>query len=219
MDLHFDQVFNSLPILIDGIWVTLTFTLLSGILGFIWGTVLSLIRISNIKLLTWFAIAYTSIFRGTPLLVQLSLVYFATPQLTGYNISPLGAGVLTFGLNSAAYIAEIIRGGILAVDKGQMEAAMSLGIPYRKTMFSIILPQAFKHILPALVNESIALVKESSLVATIGVMDILRGAQFIQSATFLAFEPLILAAVIYYIIVMILTTLARLLEKRVRRSD
>ncbi|TCZ78743.1 amino acid ABC transporter permease [Paenibacillus albiflavus] len=219
MELHFDQIIDSLPILFDGIWVTLTFTLLSAVIGFIWGTVLSLIRISTIKPLVWFAMAYTSIFRGTPLLVQLFLIFFATPQLTGYSISPLEAGVLTFGLNSAAYIAEIIRGGILAVDKGQREAAVSLGIPYRKMMFSIILPQAFKTILPALVNESIALIKESSLVATIGVMDILRGAQVIQNATFLSFEPYIIAAAIYYVIVMILTTLARLLERRMRRSD
>lgn len=217
--MNFDPVFASLPLLIDGIWVTLTFTLLSAIVGFIWGTILGLIRISTFKPLIWFATAYISIFRGTPLLVQLSLIYFAAPQLTGYDISALEAGVLAFGLNSAAYIAEIIRGGILAVDKGQREAAMSLGIPYRKTMFAIILPQALKHILPALVNESVALVKESSLVSTIGVMDILRGAQVIQNAHFIAFEPLIIAGIIYYIIVMILTTFARILERRVRRSD
>jgi len=219
MNLNFDPVFASLPLLIDGIWVTLTFTLLSAIVGFFWGTILGLIRISSFKPLVWLATAYISIFRGTPLLVQLFLIYFATPQLTGYNISALEAGVLAFGLNSAAYIAEIIRGGILAVDKGQREAAMSLGIPYRKTMFAIILPQALKHILPALVNESIALIKESSLVSTIGVMDILRGAQVIQTANFIAFEPFIIAGIMYYIIVMILTTLARQLERRMRRSD
>lgn len=219
MNLNFEPVIASLPLLIDGIWVTLTFTLLSGIVGFVWGTVLGLIRISTIKPLIWFATAYISIFRGTPLLVQLFLIYFAAPQLTGYDISALEAGVLAFGLNSAAYIAEIIRGGILAVDKGQREAAMSLGIPYRKMMFAIILPQALKHILPALVNECVALIKESSLVSTIGVMDILRGAQVIQNAHFLAFEPLIIAAVIYYIIVMILTTFAHLLERRLRVSD
>ena len=219
MDLHFEQIVPSLPIFGEGILITLKFTVLSAIAGFIWGAVLSLFKISRFKLLAWFGIAYTSVFRGTPLLVQLFIVYFATPQITGYDIPALQAAVLTFGLNSAAYISEVIRGGILAIDKGQREAAMSLGVPYRKMMMDIIFPQAFKHILPALVNESIALLKDSSLVATIGVMDILRGAQVVQNTTYLAFEPLFLAGVIYYVLVMILTTFARQLERRVRRSD
>ncbi|WNC12940.1 amino acid ABC transporter permease [Brevibacillus brevis] len=219
MNLQFEQIIPSIPFLLNGVLVTLKFTVLSAIAGFIWGTILSLFKISRIKPLAWFGIAYTSVFRGTPLLVQLFLVYFATPQLTGYSIPALEAAVLTFGLNSAAYISEVIRGGILAVDKGQREAAMSLGVPYRRMMLDIIFPQALKHILPALVNESIGLLKDSTLVATIGVMDILRGAQVIQNETYLAFEPLILAAAIYYVLVMILTSIARQLERRVRRSD
>jgi His/Glu/Gln/Arg/opine family amino acid ABC transporter permease subunit len=219
MDLHFDQIVPSLPIFGEGILITLKFTILSSIAGFIWGAILSLIKISRFKPLAWFGIAYTSVFRGTPLLVQLFIVYFATPQITGYDIPALQAAVLTFGLNSAAYISEVIRGGILAIDKGQREAALSLGVPYRKMMVDIIFPQAFKHILPALVNESIALLKDSSLVATIGVMDVLRGAQVVQNTTYLAFEPLFVAGVIYYVLVMILTSIARQLERRVRRSD
>jgi His/Glu/Gln/Arg/opine family amino acid ABC transporter permease subunit len=219
MDLQFDQIVPSLPIFWEGILITLKFTILSTIAGFIWGAILSLIKISRFKPLAWFGIAYTSVFRGTPLLVQLFIVYFATPQITGYDIPALQAAVLTFGLNSAAYISEVIRGGILAIDKGQGEAALSLGVPYRKMMIDIIFPQAFKHILPALVNESIALLKDSSLVATIGVMDVLRGAQVVQNTTYLAFEPLFVAGVIYYVLVMILTSIARQLERRVRRSD
>lgn len=161
-NLSFAKIAPSIPYIIQGILVTLQFTAISAFLGFIWGTVLSLFKISTFKPLVWFATAYTSIFRGTPLLLQIALVYYATPQLTGYNISALLAGVITFTLNSGAYISETIRAGILAVDKGQREAAMSLGVSYRPTMSDIILPQALKNILPALVNESIALLKDSA---------------------------------------------------------
>ena len=152
----FNKIALSIPFIIQGILVTLQFTAISAFFGFIWGTILSLFKISIFKPLVWFANAYTSIFRGTPLLLQIALVYYATPQLTGYDIPALLAGVITFTLNSGAYISETIRGGILAVDKGQREAALSLGVPYQPMMKDIILPQAIKNILPALVNESIA---------------------------------------------------------------
>ncbi len=219
MHLQFQQILPDIPYLLFGILVTLKFTFLSAICGFVWGAILSLLKISKFKPLRWFGIGYTSIFRGTPLLVQLFLVYFATPELTGYDVTALQAGVLTFGLNSAAYISEVIRGGILAVEKGQREAAMSLGVSYRRMMLDIIFPQALKNILPALVNESIALLKDSTLVSTIGVLDILRRGQLVQSTTYLAFEPFIIVAVIYYALVMVLTSFARQLERRVRRSD
>lgn len=219
MNLDFHAIQTSIPFILKGIYVTLEFTLSSAVLGFVWGTILSVLKISKIAPIRWFGIAYTSVFRGTPLLVQLSIVYFATPELTGYNISPFQAGVLTFGLNSAAYISETIRGGILAVDKGQREAAMSLGVPYRRLMWDIILPQAVKNILPALVNESIALLKDSTLVSTIGATDLLRRADIVMGDTYRYFEPLILIAVIYYVMVMILTWFGRRLERRLRRSD
>ncbi|MFD0717471.1 ABC transporter substrate-binding protein/permease [Paenibacillus sp. GCM10027626] len=205
--------------LLQGVFVTLLFTFVSALFGFIWGAILSLFKLSSVKILQWFATVYTSIFRGTPLLLQLLLFYFATPQLTGYDISALMAAGLAFGLNSAAYLSETIRGGIMAVDKGQREAAMALGIPYRTMMIRIIFPQAIKNILPALVNECVALVKESSLVSVIGVTDLMRRANMVQSDTARAFEPLLFVAAIYYILVLILTTLARLLERRMRRSD
>jgi His/Glu/Gln/Arg/opine family amino acid ABC transporter permease subunit len=185
----------------------------------LWGTILSLCKISSIKPLYWFGLAYTSVFRGTPLLVQLSLIYFATPQLTGYNISGFEAGVITFSLNSGAYISEVIRAGILAIDKGQTEAAMSLGVTYRPMMIDVILPQAIKNILPALVNESIALLKDSALVSTIGAQDLLRRAQIVGAEKYVYFEPLLLVAVIYYLMVMILTVSSTILENRLRRSS
>lgn len=217
--IDFSTLNGYVPFILRGIFVTLLFTLVSALLGFIWGTVLSLFKLSSIKPLKWFSTAYTSIFRGTPLLLQLILIYYATPQLFHFDIPALMAAGLAFGLNSAAYLSETIRGGIMAVDRGQREAAMALGIPYRTMMISIIFPQAVKNILPALVNECVALVKESSLVSVIGVSDLLRRASVVQAASYRAFEPLLLAGAIYYVLVLILTSLARLLERRMRRSD
>ncbi|RKN85910.1 ABC transporter substrate-binding protein/permease [Paenibacillus ginsengarvi] len=207
------------PFILKGVYVTLLFTFVSALLGLIWGVVLSLFKISGVKLLQWFATAYTSVFRGTPLLVQLTIIYYATPQLLHYDIPALLAAGLAFGLNSAAYLSETIRGGIMAVDKGQREAAISLGIPYRKMMVRIIFPQALRHILPALVNEFVALLKESSLVSVIGVTELMRRADVVRASTFRAFEALLLVAAIYYVLVLILTSLARMLERRLRRSD
>ena len=217
--LNFTILNDYLPMLGQAIILTLEFTLLSTVVGFLWGIVLSLIKISRIKPLVLFAQFYTSIFRGTPLLVQLMLIYYATPQLLDYQITALQAGVLTFGLNSAAYISESIRGGILSVDKGQWEAAMSLGVPKHRLLIDIVFPQAFKNTLPSLVNESIALLKDSSMVSIIGVADTMRWASLIQAKTFRAFEAFIVAALVYYILVMALTTLGRYLERRVRVSD
>ena len=217
----FSSLTPYLPMLRSAIFLTLEFTLFSTVLGFIWGTLLSLIKVSRFRVLAWLGRAYTSFFRGTPLLVQLMLIYFATPQLTGQAIvpTPLQAGVLTFGLNSAAYISESIRGGILSVDKGQWEAAMALGVPKTKMMIDIIFPQAFKNILPSLVNESIALLKDSSLVTISAVGDVMRWAQLVQTKTFRAFEPFIVAALVYYVLVMILTFIGNRLERRARVSD
>jgi His/Glu/Gln/Arg/opine family amino acid ABC transporter permease subunit len=208
-----------LPLLSSAVWVTIKFTIISTFLGFIGGFILALISISKNKLLVPLAKFYISVFRGTPLLVQLMLIYFATPQLTGYTISALEAGVLSFGLNSAAYISEALRGGILSVDKGQWEAAMSLGVPKHRFIMDIILPQAIKNVLPALINESIALLKDSSLVSVIGVADTLRWADLIQAKTFRAFEAFIVAAAVYYAMVMFLTFIGSYVEKKVRVSD
>ena len=219
LNLNFGILKGYIPYMLRGVYVTLLFTFVSALFGFVWGTILSLFKISRIKPLEWFATAYTSVFRGTPLLLQLFLIYYATPQLFRYDISPLLAAGLAFGLNSAAYLSETIRGGIMAVDKGQREAAMALGIPYRTMMASIILPQALRTILPALVNECVALLKESSLVSVIGVQDIMRRANVVQAAEFRALEALLFAGAIYYVLVLILTSLAHLLERRLRRSD
>lgn len=219
LNLNFGVLKDYIPYMLRGIYVTLLFTIVSALFGFILGTILSLFKISDIKPLKWFATVYTSVFRGTPLLLQLFLIYYATPQILQYDISPLLAAGLAFGLNSAAYLSETIRAGIMAVDRGQREAALALGIPYRTMMISIIMPQALRTILPALVNECVALLKESSLVSVIGVQDVMRRANVIQATEFRAFEALLFAGAIYYVLVLVLTSLAHLLERRLRRSD
>ncbi|MDJ0733631.1 MAG: ABC transporter substrate-binding protein/permease [Nostocaceae cyanobacterium] len=219
LNIDLRRIVPEIPFILQGIPLTLLFTILSVFFGLLWGTVLSLCKISGITPLGWFANGYTSIFRGTPLLLQLSLVYYATPQLTGYDISALQAGVLAFTLNSGAYMSETIRGGIQGVDKGQREAALSMGVPYQLMMWDIILPQALKNILPALVNETIGLLKDSSLVATIGVVETLRRAQIVGSNKYIYFEPLLFAGLVYYVMVMGLTFGASNLERSLRRSE
>ncbi|WP_040208203.1 amino acid ABC transporter permease [Neobacillus jeddahensis] len=219
MNLDFTQFIPSMPYILKGILVTLQIVILAGVLGFVLGIILSLLKISHIKILNWIADLYTSIFRGTPLVLQLMLIYYGSPQIIGYQIEPYTAAILSFGLNSGAYISEIIRAGILAVDKGQQEAAMALGVPYGKMMWDIILPQALKNILPALMNEFITLTKESAIVTTIGVMDIMRRSYQVGAENYSFFEPLLIAGLIYYLMVMTLTFLGKALEGRMRRSD
>ncbi len=214
----FQRIIPRIPFILGGIPVTLGFTFASLFFGLILAIILAILKISSFKPLRWFANAYTSIFRGVPLIVTLTLIYFATPQLTGYKIEAFQAGVITFALNSAAYVSETLRAGIMAVDKGQREAAMALGVPYRMMMQDVIMPQAFKNILPALVNEFINLLKDSALVSTIGAADLLRRATIVGAETYLYFEPLIIVAIIYYVMVMGLTIAASFLEKRLQKS-
>ncbi|WP_068676185.1 amino acid ABC transporter permease [Oceanobacillus sp. Castelsardo] len=219
MNLDFSQIVPYIPFILKGIWATLEFVIFSIIIGLVLGTLLALCKISGVSLLKWVANAYTSIFRGTPLILQLMIIYYAIPQLTGYDIPIFLSAVLTFGLNSAAYVSEIIRAGIMAVDKGQMEAAEALGIPYRPMMLNIILPQAIKNILPALLNEFITLTKESAIVSTIGYLDLMRRAQIVGADIYRNFEPLLLAGAIYWVMVFILTKIGQAVERRLRHSD
>jgi arginine/lysine/histidine transport system permease protein len=216
--LDFERIWPSVPYILEGVQVTLAYTSVSLGLGFLWGMLLALCKVSHLSFLKGFASFYTSIFRGTPLLLQLMLIYHATPQLTGYKIDIWEAGILTFTLNSGAYVAEHIRAGINGVDKGQMDAALSLGISYPLIMKDIILPQAIRNSLPSLVNEAIDLLKESSLISVLGGTDILRRANNVSAETFLYFEPLLIAGSLYYILVMILAFGARLLEKKLKTS-
>ncbi len=217
--LDFSAIAGSMDYILAGVKVTLQVVTLAGIIGFIIGTLLALCKIGRIKLLRIFADVYTSIFRGTPLVLQLMLIFFGLPQATGITFEPVTAAILAFGLNSGAYISEVIRAGIMAVDKGQREAAMALGVPYRQMMKDIILPQALKNILPALMNEYITLTKESAIVTVIGVMDVMRRSFMTASNTYAYLEAFMFAGLIYYVLVMILTLIGKLIERRMRRSD
>ncbi len=216
--LDFERIWPSIPYILEGVPVTLAYTSVSLCFGFVWGVLLSLCKVSHATFLKKFANFYTSIFRGTPLLLQLMLIYHATPQLTGYTISIWEAGILTFTLNSGAYISEIIRSGINSIDKGQTEAALSLGVSYSLMMKDIIFPQAIRNILPSLVNEAIDLLKESAIVSVIGGADILRRANIVASEKYLYFEPLLVAGFLYYVLVMILAFSAQLLEKKLKTT-
>ncbi|MEK3937623.1 amino acid ABC transporter permease [Sporosarcina sp. FSL W7-1349] len=219
MSLDFTQITSSIPYILQGIGVTLKIVGVAALIGFFLGTLLAICKIGKVKVLTWLADIYTSIFRGTPLILQLLIIYYGVPQLLGIQVEAYIAAILAFGLNSGAYISEIIRAGILAVDRGQQEASMALGIPYSKMMKDIILPQAVKNILPALVNEFITLTKESAIVTVIGIMDIMRRSYIVGGNTYRYFESLLFAGFVYYIMVVVLTMLGKLIEKRMSRSD
>ncbi|PCJ26918.1 MAG: glutamine ABC transporter permease [Rickettsiales bacterium] len=200
--------------IVQGIGVTLKYSMSAVCIGLIIGTLLAICKMSDSKSLRLFAHAYTSIFRGTPLLIQLTIIYFGLPGLLGIKMSVFTAGTLAFSMNSGAYVSEIIRAGINSVDKGQTEAAKALGIPPVLRMKDIILPQAIRNILPALVNELINLVKESALISVIGGEDIMRRAQLISAETYSFFTPMLTAAATYYVLVLVISSFAMMLEKR-----
>jgi len=200
--------------LITGTLNTISLSLLTVIFGLIGGTVLCLMKLSKIKVLEKISGGYIAFIRGTPLLVQLYLVYFSIKEMPMFM-----AGVLAMTINSSAYIAEIIRAGIAAVDKGQLEASKALGLTTTMTYKEVILPQAFKNILPALGNEFIVLIKESAIVSVIGLHDRMYKVDTIRGLTYRPFEPLIIAAGIYFILTYTLSKGVSYLERRLQVSD
>lgn len=202
----------------QGILYTLGLSLLSLILGSFLGLLLSLMRLSKSKILNKISGIYISIFRGTPLFTQLLLVYFVPDLTFGLSIDPFTAGLIAVALNSAAYVSEIIRSGVQSVDVGQKEAGRSLGLSEKETMRYIILPQAIRNILPALGNELITLVKETSIVSTIGVTDIMYGADKVMASTYTVI-PVIWGAIFYFIINLVLSKIVDSFEKKVAYDD
>jgi polar amino acid transport system permease protein len=213
----YDDLVAFLPdfyFIIQGIGVTLKYSLASVFFGLIIGIIIAVGKIVELRIIRIIAHGYTSVFRGTPMLVQLSIVYFGLPGLLGIKLGVFAAGVIAFSLNSGAYVSEIIRAGIASVDKGQVEAAKAIGIPPILRMKDIILPQAFRYILPSLVNELIGLVKESALISIVGEMDIMQRATIVAGQTYTYFTPMLTAAGAYYIMVLIISSFAMILEKR-----
>lgn len=215
----------------DGIVNTLLLTLLSLILGVVIGIVIAAVRSTYdkqysdmypgvgkvfLKISNTICKCYLNIFRGTPIMVQILIIFFV---IMASSRNKMLCAVIAFGLNSAAYVAEIIRGGIQSIDPGQTEAGRSLGLNYIQTMFYIVLPQAFKNILPALANEFIALLKETSVASYVGVLDLTNGANIIRGATYQSFWPLFAIAAIYLAMVMFFTWLVSILERRLKSSE
>ncbi|MBR2913750.1 MAG: amino acid ABC transporter permease [Oscillospiraceae bacterium] len=208
--------------LTDGLKTTLIVTFFAVIVGVILGFLIAVIRSTHdktgkLKILNFLAKVYLTVIRGTPVVVQLLIIYFVI--FASVNIDKIFVAVLAFGLNSAAYVAEIVRSGIMSIDNGQFEAGASLGLNYPRTMIYIIMPQAFRNILPALANEFIVLLKETSVAGYIALTDLTKGGDIIRSATYEAFLPLIAVALIYLIMVMILSGLVSKLERRLAKSD
>ncbi|HDH7020385.1 TPA: ABC transporter permease subunit [Staphylococcus aureus] len=204
---------------LKGIKITILISLIGVALGSILGAFVALMKLSKIKIISCIASIYIEILRGTPMLVQVFIVFFGITAALGLDISALVCGTIALVINSSAYIAEIIRAGINAVDKGQMEAARSLGLNYRQTMKSVIMPQAIKNILPALGNEFVTLIKESSIVSTIGVGEIMFNAQVVQGISFDPFTPLLVAAALYFVLTFVLTRIMNMIEGRLNASD
>lgn len=212
--------------ILHGLGNTLTITLFALIIGIILGFLVGIIRSyaeQNDKAPKWLivldkiCIFYVTIIRGTPVVVQLLIMYLGILAIPG--VSGVLVATVTFGINSGAYVAEIVRSGIMSIDVGQMEAARSLGLPFTTSMKYIIIPQAFKNVLPSLANECIALLKETSICGYIGIRDLTRGGEIIRSNTFSIWTPLLAVAFIYLILVLILSALVRKLEGRLRENE
>lgn len=202
-----------IPRLMDGMWITLKLTIISGALGFTLGMIIALMRISQLHFFRWFALFYITLFRGTPLLLQILFIYFAVPTLINVNLDAFPAGILALSLNSAAYLAEIFRAGILSIPKGQTEAANALGLSHHQTMFKIIIPQTYRRIIPPVVNEFSALTKETSLVSVISLGELLYVTQRIGAKYLRPWEVYIWAGLGYLIIVLLLSYVASRLER------
>ncbi|NLY55826.1 MAG: amino acid ABC transporter permease [Firmicutes bacterium] len=216
MDFRWDLVFRSFPVLLEGAWVTIKLTTIAVAIGLVIGTFVGMARTSKNKLLYGIASVYVDFIRGTPLLVQIFLVYMGLPQVLGFPIPVWIAAISALGINSGAYVAEIVRAGIQSIDRGQVEAARSLGMTHRQTMRYIILPQAFKRIIPPLGNEFIAMLKDSSLVAVISLEELMRKGQIIQTRTFRPFEIYLAVAFIYLIMTLSISRLVAWTERRLK---
>lgn len=202
-----------------GIGYTLMLSALGVIFGFLIGLIITLVRMSPITILRWIGTAYVEVLRGTPMLVQLMIMHYGLALVFGLNLSPLQSGVITLSINSSAYLAEIFRAGIQGVDKGQMEAARSLGMKRSTALRHIILPQALKTVLPAIGNEFITIIKESSIISIIGMADIMYQANSIRNITYAGLSPYIIAAAIYFILTFMLSKLLSLFERKLSASD
>ncbi|MBL3644486.1 amino acid ABC transporter permease [Bacillus sp. RHFB] len=211
-----DIIVAALPLLLKGLQVTLYIFVIAIILGFLIGLLVALLRLAPIKILNWIAKVYVDAIRGTPFIVQLFFIYFGVNSLNLISLDSTTAGIITVAINAGAYFAEIIRAGIQSIDKGQTEAARSIGFNGAQTMRYIVLPQAFRRMLPTITNQSIISLKDTSLLSVIGIADLTQQGQIQASATFEAFKIWLAVGVIYFIIIYLLTLIANFIERRVQ---
>ena len=217
--MDFQLIQEAVPLLIAGAGITIEISALSVGLGLFFGIVVALIRLSGVKALKIIGNIYVDFIRGTPLLVQIFLVYFALPGLIHHRVDAFFAAIAACSINSGAYVAEIFRGGIESIDKGQMEAGRSLGMTWWQTMRYIILPQAFKRVIPPLGNEFIAMLKDSSLVSVIGFEELTRRGQLIIARTYASFEIWLSVAFIYLIMTFAVARLVSVMERRYKKDE
>ncbi|EEG76877.1 amino acid ABC transporter permease [Dethiobacter alkaliphilus] len=218
-ELDFSVVWDNLPFILQGAVLTVQISAVAVLVGFLIGSVVGLVKLSSIRPLRFLATAYIEIIRGTPLLVQIVLIYFGLASLNIVSLDRFTAGVIALSINSGAYVGEIVRSGIQSIDKGQMEAARSLGMNYVRSMRFIILPQAFRRIIPPLVNEFIMLIKDSSLLFAIGFAELMQRGNAIRARTYKDFEVFIGIAAVYFVMTFILSRVASYVERRTRIRD
>ena len=202
------------PRLIAGLGLTVEITIISLILAGILGMVFGLLSVSKRKSLRAIALVYVDIVRGTPLLVQAFFIYFGIPAALGIQSDPVVSGVITLSLNAGGYLAEIVRGGIESISGGQMEAARSLGLPYGMAMRSVILPQAIRTMTPALINQCIITLKDTSLLSVIGVTELTQTGRLIIANNYQSFEVWAIVAMMYFVIIMILSKISKRIERK-----
>ena len=217
--MNFELMAQAMPLLLMGAGVTVQITALSVLIGIIIGLFVGIARISTYRVIHLIAAVYVDFLRGTPLLVQIFLVYFALPVVTGQRIDPFLAAIAACSINSSAYVAEIFRAGIQSIDAGQMEAGRSLGMTWTQTMRFIIVPQAARRVIPPLGNEFIALLKDSSLVSVIGFEELTRRGQLIIARTYASLEIWLCVAIIYLIMTVSISRLVSWLERRYQIDD
>lgn len=228
INIDFGRVWEWMPTFLEGTVVTIVLSLTTVLLGSLIGLFVVMLKMSDSKFLKSIANVYTNVIRGTPMLLQLFLWLYGFPMigLSFSGLSFLGGAygsrefitaVVALAINSGAYVSEILRGGLESVDKGQTEAGRALGLSRRETMFSIVIPQAVRTVLPGLGNEFVTMIKESSIVSTVGVFDVMYTSNIVQASTYSIFEPLIIVGVIYFVLTYTLSNLMRRLEKRLNK--
>jgi len=203
-----------LPSLLQGVAMTIKMTVIALLIAIVLGMVSCFLKISKIKIFSIISDIYVNIIRGTPLLVQAAFLYFGLPAAFDFRMLPFQASVIILSLNAGAYLSEIFRGGIAAVNKGQTEAARSLGLPYGVAMFKVVLPQAIKIVIPSVLNQFIITLKDTSILSAIGMAELMKRSNLIVARTFRAFEIYGYTAVMYFILIMGLTWIFRVVERR-----